>query len=274
MMAVSIHDLARLLLPRDSRDGILFMLVAYFDDSGTHAGSKILVIGGVWGTEQEWTPFDRAWAAKLQEPLPGKPSLRRFHMHDCEFGDGEFVGWKKPERDALIHDLREIILGYELYGYAFAVSRPDYETLNPALQVIFGDAESYAINNCIGAAQAWALEKTDDKLLSLVFDDRPNRERETERIYSIYHESGEWREDRSRLVGISFLRSEHARPLQAADIFAWETYRFCQDFLRDGEAAQPRPHLQRLLESGRFRGDMAGPETMREISSMFRIGTL
>src|SRR5207302_10270039 len=105
------------------------MLTAYFDDSGTHDDSAFVLLGGLYGTDEQWEAFDIAWRAKLAAAVPDKPSLRRFHMFDCQHGDGEFVGYSKPERDALIHDLRNIIIDGGLHGYCCGGSRGDWDDL-------------------------------------------------------------------------------------------------------------------------------------------------
>jgi hypothetical protein len=46
------------------------MLLAYFDDSGTHGNSEIVVMAGFVGTEEQWKIFEKAWSKKLSEPLP------------------------------------------------------------------------------------------------------------------------------------------------------------------------------------------------------------
>jgi hypothetical protein len=70
--------------------GFPIMLTAYFDDSGSHAGSDVVVWNGLFGNQYQWKLFDELWAAKLGAPSPGKNSLRRFHMYDCQHGEGEF----------------------------------------------------------------------------------------------------------------------------------------------------------------------------------------
>src|SRR4051794_36222543 len=97
------------------------MSMGYFDDSGTHGSSEVVVWGGLMGTESQWLKFELKWKAKLAEPLPGKPPLKRFHMAECDAGDGEFIGYNRGELDAVTHDFRQIILDAGVYGYAAGV---------------------------------------------------------------------------------------------------------------------------------------------------------
>jgi hypothetical protein len=50
---LSFADMARTLLPLSSREGLILVLSAYFDDSGTHDDSEIVVMAGFIGTEEQ-----------------------------------------------------------------------------------------------------------------------------------------------------------------------------------------------------------------------------
>src|ERR1700730_2485527 len=97
-------DVARALLPPSSCGGLIIVLSAYFDDSGTNGDSEIVVMAGFIGTAEQWKPFDEAWAAKLTEPLLGKPTLSRFHMANCMARNGALFGYSEADRNAVIHD--------------------------------------------------------------------------------------------------------------------------------------------------------------------------
>src|SRR5437588_11737895 len=95
-----VAQIARVILPRvaGGSDAII-MSMGYFDDSGTHGSSEVVVWGGLMGTESQWLKFERKWKIKLAEPLPGKPPLKRFHMFDCEARVGEFEYYSDPEKN-------------------------------------------------------------------------------------------------------------------------------------------------------------------------------
>jgi hypothetical protein len=126
------------------------MLRAYFDDSGTHADSRVVVIGGLIGTDPQWARFKEEWAALLKQPLPGKTSLRMFHLSTCNARAGEFIGYSDAEQDAVIHDFRKIIINAELISIAAAVDRKAWcDLVIGAYRESFGDALSHCIAYCI-----------------------------------------------------------------------------------------------------------------------------
>jgi hypothetical protein len=90
------------------------MWSGYFDDSGTHAASRVVVMAGVLGNERQWKRFESAWGAKLKKPLDGKPSLKSFHLTDCRAGQGAFADYSLAERDAVTHDFRSIMIATKL----------------------------------------------------------------------------------------------------------------------------------------------------------------
>jgi len=47
------------------------MLRAYFDDSGTHDGSKIVVVAGIMGSESELLSLELLWRELLNDPVCG-----------------------------------------------------------------------------------------------------------------------------------------------------------------------------------------------------------
>src|ERR1700678_2523208 len=130
-----VAEMTRLLLPGCAAGKGLVVLSAYFDDSGTHAGSPVVSTGGLYGNDGQWEVLEREWKAILHAPGDGWPRLRRFHMYDCEHGIGEFSGQTHGARDHLIYKFRNAILNAGLHGYSMAVSGPDWERLVTGLQL-------------------------------------------------------------------------------------------------------------------------------------------
>lgn len=271
-------DVARALLPRSSRGGLIIVLSAYFDDSGTHGDSEIVVMAGFIGTEDQWKPFDEGWAAKLKEPLPGKPTLKRFHMAECAARRGEFTSYSDPESHAVIHDFRQLILDAKLTGHAMAVDKAAWDQIIVGpLRVFFGDAEWYAIRSCLDFAIKETEKLGSDKTVTLIFDNRPEVrkapfqdtfDRLQERFYNGDPKFPNW----AHLIGSAFLSSEAIRPLQAADMLAWESYTHAKRNLHEITAPRPRPHLQHFVETGLITAGFADRDSIKNMSTWFKPG--
>jgi len=221
------------------------MLRAYFDDSGTHASSDVAVMGGLVGTVAQWEQFESQWAAKLNDPQPGKPALRMFHLSACNARDGEFESYNRAEQDLLIRELRQIIIDARLTSVAMAVDKKAWDDLIVGpLHDVLGDALSPCFENCIAEVLKIAGPHPHGDKIALVFD----KGIETARFRDIA-EMFTLPLGRPRIVSVNFLRVEDALPLQGADIVATENYWHAAQWLKLGDAALPRPHLRHFLDN-------------------------
>jgi hypothetical protein len=259
--------LARVVLPHDCRDGILGMLTVYFDDSGTHAGSELTLLAGLFGNQYQWELFNDLWGKRLKESVPGKPPVQRFHMTDCYNSLNEFLRWNRTETDFFAHELGEIVFRCGLWGCATAVWTGIWnEHVTGDLRRASGDAEGGCIRNSFNRTLEWAREFAGaEKEIAFVFDDRPERKKEYEAVYEVFSDTTDAVGARPELVSLTFARAAKILPLQAADLFAWEFY---QDELRYMKDSFPRPKqftsklIDRMAKSGRFRIQTADPSVV------------
>jgi hypothetical protein len=232
---------------RTRSNGCLFMLTAYFDDSGTHEQSDIVLMAGVFGTEGRMDSLDRNWKKHLYRPLSGtKPPLRRFHAFDCHNSIGEFQGWIRTETDFFWHQLQTEIIDSGIAAYSIACPRKDYsELITGDMRAIMGDPEGMCINQCFVRAIGWVQANTFDPTMSLVFDDRPSSVRRY--VGTVYDAFKRWVQPPPEVTGHAFLSSVDVCPLQVADMIGWELYQHAKDLLVDGLDAPPRQQLKRLI---------------------------
>lgn len=254
---IPIKEFARVILPTGAKEGTLAMLKAYFDDSGTHAGSNVVVMGGLIGSITQWNAFEQEWRDKLAHPLLGKPALRKWSTADCRARVGEFRDYDHhgAERDAVTRDFRKIIIDSELIGIASAIDQTAWDELvvGPARGVL-GTALEACFTHCIAQTALIASthpEAKDD--IAIVFDQGI----ETERLNRITRAYKSQLLDRN-LVSIAFADVGRILPLQAADMVATETYWYVHEWLNKRDQAQGRAHFQHYLANMRAQGMALG----------------
>jgi hypothetical protein len=126
------------------------VLAAFFDDSGTHASSPVVAMGGLLGTEEEWGFFGAAWDELLKCPLPGKSRLGQFHLSPCRATEGEFRLYTLAERDLVTNLFRQVILDTGLVTLAAAVNRVAWDELvTEGIAEQLGPPEQLCFFKCI-----------------------------------------------------------------------------------------------------------------------------
>lgn len=221
------------------------MLKAYFDDSGTHAQSRITVIGGLIGTPQQWLEFERQWALLLTEPLPGKAALKKFHLAECRARKGEFIGYSSTEVDAVTYNFRQVIIDTQLVGIAAAIDRLAWnELIVGNIRERLGDAVEACIEQCLLEVIKTAEPHDAGDQVEVILD------------------SGIWNErlrtltnrwtfpmSRPRISLATNASVQKTLPLQGADIVATENYWHAIQVVTEGMDAKPRAHMQYFLKN-------------------------
>jgi hypothetical protein len=237
------------LFPTRHREGLLLLVRAYFDDSGTHANSDVTVMGGLVGTVEQFERFEREWAARLDAPLPGKPPLQKgFHLSHCNARNGEFIDYSDAEQDAVIHDFRQIILDARLTSTALAIDRKAWDELivGPYYNVL-GNSITQCFADCIAEVARIVQPAFGRDKISIIFD----RGIWSQRLQTI----GEEWNYQAGIVSVAFASVSEVLPLQGADMVATENYWHAIDWLKRGDDALPRPlkhYLANMLHQGRI----------------------
>lgn len=247
---VSAKEFAKFVLPYGKTEGWLCMLKAYFDDSGTHSDSPVVVVGGLLGLTDDWEKLESEWCTKLASPLPGKPPLEAFHLSHCVGHHEEFKDYTFAESEALRHDFRQIILRSNLFQLSLAISRVDWDDLVvPPYRDHMGTAEEGCLLKFIDRSMQIVRQAKNPNLkIAYIYDFG----RETDEINELVKIFKNHADDYPEFASFSFGKVAYMPPLQAADTIANENYRAVQSWIADGSLENVGPHFQELL------GNMAG----------------
>jgi uncharacterized protein DUF3800 len=103
------------------------VFIAYFDESGSHAESKVFTLAGLVSGERRWTHFSREWLKTLKRfGVQG-----RLHMKDFEGSYGEFKEWDKERKNNLAASLATLIKGHVLFMVSSSVVMDDFRKVFP-----------------------------------------------------------------------------------------------------------------------------------------------
>jgi uncharacterized protein DUF3800 len=216
-----LEHILRGMYPSTCRRKLLSVVIAYFDESGAHGGpDDVFTLAGLVARDERWTRVEGFWDRQLKR--------RTFHMTDFENRKGEFVGWPSPKnRILLIASLADSLRGNITYAVAHSVIYKDFgevfcpnlnhkKTLRFAHGVLLLSCLADIIRALLPALQSGGT-------ISFVFEEREGVEgHATDRFHEFKRNGG--------LEGffgtIAFRPKQSFRGLQAADMLAYENFKF------------------------------------------------
>jgi hypothetical protein len=202
----------------------------YFDASGTHDNldsqgrpSPAVSVAGYLATPKQWEQFDKDWKQRLD-----KDNLPYFHMAEFVAQGGLFKKrneWPKERRDALIQDLIKII-GYNMtYGLGMVVFRADYDRViarEPQVATVLGSPYAFCSFRCFESAVDWARRAKYRESIKYVFESGDGFKHQVQDTHTFICNQDSLREFYKFSGSLTFDDGVKTRPLQAADILAWE----------------------------------------------------
>ena len=223
----------------------VLVLKAFFDDSGTHVGSPVTVMGGLIAHEDEWAALEPEWAT-VRDDL----GIRMMHMSACEAPYKEFRGWSRDRRDIAINRFRSVLIKRDALMLVSAVSQASWDAAasKSILTELFPTPLDWCFNDCMQRALRWG-RKSGPESVVVTFDCREEslrtwrpRAEGYERLYP------------RKVAGFAFSSMEKVLPLQAADMVAYEGFVFQCERERLRAEPTPRPNFALLLEKLQFKG--------------------
>ncbi|OFV99995.1 MAG: hypothetical protein A3H28_14905 [Acidobacteria bacterium RIFCSPLOWO2_02_FULL_61_28] len=187
--------------------------LAYYDGSGTHDGSRALILAGFAAPLRIWESFDDGWQKALK-----RHGQSKLHMREA----GVLFNKGNPEAVALIKDLFNVIGSFRqsnFTAYSCSVLLDEYEAAKRVVPTLKAP-EAICVDFCVGGLQLTAEDLSEPEPISVYFDTG-------ERF--LRHLDSAWRRARKvnpaagwarQIRHVESVKSDVAA-IQAADLFAW-----------------------------------------------------
>lgn len=221
-----------------AKGGAWAMIAAYFDESGTHHSSPVFVVAGLVSTPASWECLTKDWQQALSDE-----GVEEFHASEFATGYGKYgedAGWGKDRRNDFYKRMTGIAARWATGRTWTAVLMNDYrQVLKEGLPYALGAM------GCASRICHYSKGLGGKPLVPYVFEQGGKDSGE------ILNEFAKLRvHERSNLYRMGLLSVGPRRdflPLQAADLHAYEIYKYFADQF-EGSGRKIRGSLWRLLE--------------------------
>lgn len=205
--------LADILLPYGG--WIVTLAEVYVDESGTHDGSPVLAVGGHIYFKNAASSFDQKWAEYL-----ASKGLPYFRMTDCAHRTGPFKGWSDDACDVVERELISMIRTRSEMGFVTTLNEAEFMQCGPKAREV-GGAYSFSLRMCLSHVRAW-IEKTKFKgQVAYFFEAGHKHQTQANGIMNDIFADPQLR-DHFHYAAHAFADKKQVRPLQAADLLAWQ----------------------------------------------------
>jgi hypothetical protein len=226
------------------------MFTLYFDDSGTHSGSEVVVAACYVATVEQWDCFVKDW-----REAEAKYGFGVFHMKNFVAREKQFSGWSEDKRNGLLRRLITIIKTRARVGFVAAVHKADYDEVvhEQEFRNRLGDTHyRFAVMQCMGMIQNWRSKHQHTEPMRWVFASGTDGNHEIDEVFLSLRKNPEAKQAFGiPRTGCSFEDAQRVIPLQAPDILAWESLWHMRNSVLPNEGATraKRGSFRSLLES-------------------------
>jgi hypothetical protein len=243
------------------------MMEACMDESGIHEGAHVCVVAGYWGSVKKWKRFEPQWKAILADA--NEPTLKEFHSTEFWNSKGErhgvFAAWSDSKADTFIDDLVACIVASKIFPTSAVLVTTEWKKLNKQERMFLTGAyydrkqgqwltlgapnKLYFFPFQLAVANP-AFGCPPGLHVHYIFDLNKQFKNHALDLYALLKNDKRLK-FRHQLGGIDFDTSEKFPGLQAADLFAYQTYKNAKQRMEATDALDPKdlPLLLRKLVS-------------------------
>jgi hypothetical protein len=202
----------------------MFQFECYFDDSGTDGGTPVAVAACYIASKTQWDEFVRNW-----DEVRVKEEFDVFHMaHFVAKPDAEhepFCHWNEQKKHRVYSKLASIINTRVRKGFAIAVPKKPFDDhVFPEFKEHYAaDHYTWAVKSVMGLVENWRKKFGITSPMQYVFDRGSLGEKQIKAVWDDCEKRDNSLEKYGMVPsGVMFQDKAIFKPLQAADILAWQ----------------------------------------------------
>jgi len=219
----------------------LQLVECYFDESES-VDPSVLCVAGYLYEKAACAALDAAWKIVLDDH-----HIAYFRMVECAHKNREFNGRSADECDVVARKMIALIKKYAVQGYAVSFNLNLANFLPSAKDIGLSIVSPYSLccYFCLNAVNQWAKDNGYQGKLAYFFESGHANHAESNRIMNAIF-SNAWSRDFYRYSAHAFVDKKEVRPVQSADILAWQWRKNLKDRLSG--IMKPRKDLLSLQE--------------------------
>lgn len=228
------------------KTALMAMLTVYGDASGCDPAQPTLVLGGFLSTVEQWDLFNKKWLEVLRI-VP----TDNYHATDLEHA---IKRWKAGKLERFQNLVAKTIKDFVAVGIATAIIKEDFEALKIRWHRIPqgkpGNHYFFCAQDFIYLVNRWAKDHGYKDPINYFLEAGDPGKGEVEKAFLALSKDPNFPEQ--KMIGAVAFEPKHCRvrPLEAADIWAYESYRLMMDVImapRLGKPVAPDRAMRRKI---------------------------
>lgn len=214
------------------------MLIAYFDESGTHGEqARVTTVAGLLGDSIEWARLELPWKKRLAP-------LTCFHASHCESQLNDFKDFTKSQSQQMIVDLSLLISCRKLIPVGGAVYRDDFNyAASDKIKKYFPSRFHASLAMAILRTSIFAQVHAPGEKVAFVFAEQQEYREYTKTLHDVLYHGLQW----GNIGSLTIAKPANSIELQAADLYTYEISRELLTQLDEPGLSGPKREAMKII---------------------------
>lgn len=224
--------------------GVLGLLYAYFDETGTHGSATNILVAGFVGSRTSWRRLGKAWNAVLS-----RDCVEYFHYTDLRYARKSYQGWDANRKARHLEDLARAIEGSGAIPVVACFSG-DWEATTAGddhWKERFPSAYSWCFEAAIKSLERVVAERFSSQPITVSMCAHEQYGGRAVEVFDHFRFNGGWPD----IVSLKYIDPKAVCEAQAADMIAWEVQRDLNQASTPLRDQVPLPLLEKVCSSNR-----------------------